>query len=67
MTTTKGMSEYRVFYTGERANGSRLEGELIVVATCPLSAKQRAWHLLRLDNVIVNPRNLQAIDNSSNK
>ena len=63
MATTKGMSEYRVFYTADRANGSRLEGQLVVVATCPLDAKQRAGHLLRMDNVI-NPRNLQAIDNS---
>ena len=63
MATTKGMSEYRVFYTADRATGSRIEGQLIVVATCLLSAKQRAWHILRLDNVI-KPRNLQAIDNS---
>jgi len=63
MGTTKGMREFRVFYTADRANGSRLEGQLIVVATCLLDAKQRAGHLLRLNNVI-NPRNLQAIDNS---
>ena len=63
MCPKKGMSEYRVFYTADRANGSRLEGQLIVVATCTCDAKQRAGHILRMDNVI-NPRNLQAIDNS---
>jgi hypothetical protein len=63
MGTKLGMREFRVFYTADRANGSRLEGQLIVVADCILDAKQRAWWILRMDNVI-NPRNLQAIDNS---
>jgi hypothetical protein len=52
---------YRVFYTADRANGSRLEEQMVVEAVDIPAAKRIAMHYLNLWGVI-NPRNLQAID-----
>ena len=52
---------FRVFYTADRPDGSRLEEQMTVKAISIDNAKQIAMTYLDLWGVI-NPRNLQAID-----
>lgn len=59
MATKMGMREFKVIYTADQ----KRKGEVLIVATSALDAKQRAWHLLRM-NGVPNPRCIKAIDNS---
>ncbi len=59
MDTKMGMREFKVIYTADQ----KRRDEVLIVATCALDAKQRAWHLLRM-NGVPNPHCIKAIDNS---
>ena len=58
------MKEFRVFYTANRPNGSRFEGEIVVEAIDKHDAKVAAKQWLDNTDQLNNVRNLQAIDNS---
>tara|TARA_B100002019_G_scaffold247516_1_gene225971 strand:+ start:11705 stop:11881 length:177 start_codon:yes stop_codon:yes gene_type:complete len=58
------MKQFRVFYTADRPNGSRFEGEIIVEAIDKPDAKVAAKQWLEQTDQCDNVRNLQAIDNS---
>ena len=58
------MTQFRVFYTADRPNGSRFEGEIVVEAIDKSDAKVAAKQWLQETDQLDNVRNLQAIDNS---
>ena len=58
------MKQFRVFYTANRHNGSRFEGQIVVEAIDKHNAKVAAKQWLDNTDQLNNVRNLQAIDNS---
>ena len=58
------MKQFRVFYTANRHNGSRFEGQIVVEAIDKHAAKVAAKQWLDNTDQLNNVRNLQAIDNS---
>ena len=58
------MKQFRVFYTANRHNGSRFEGQIVVEAIDKHDAKVAAKQWLDNTDQLNNVRNLQAIDNS---